>query len=67
MMKFTFLIQALIYIGKEKSNAKFIESVIIDDNGRPWRIPLIWLDDVSRSNVAKGLPIYKRGGIARNG
>jgi hypothetical protein len=61
------IMQGAMRKAAKKSNAKFIESVIIDDNGRPWKIPLIWLDDASRSNVAKGLPIYKRGGIARNG
>ena len=61
------IMQGAMRKAAKKSNAKFIESVIIDDNGRPWKIPLIWLDDASRSNVAKGVPIYKRGGIARNG
>jgi hypothetical protein len=28
---------------------------------------MIWLDEASKFNVQKGLPIYKRGGIAVNG
>jgi hypothetical protein len=28
---------------------------------------MIWLDDAAKFNVQKGLPIYKRGGIAVNG
>ena len=51
----------------KKSGAKFIKTAIIDDNGKGWEVPMIWLDEASKFNVQKGLPIYKRGGIAVNG
>ena len=51
----------------KKSGAKFIKTAIIDDKGRGWEVPMIWLDDAAKMNVQKGLPIYKRGGIAING
>ena len=51
----------------KKSGAKFIKTAIIDDKGRGWEVPMIWLDDGAKMNVQKGLPIYKRGGIAING
>ena len=51
----------------KKSGAKFIKTAIIDDKGRGWEVPMIWLDDAAKMNVQKGLPIYKRGGIAVNG
>ena len=50
-----------------KSGAKFIKTAIIDDKGRGWEVPMIWLEDAAKMNVQKGLPIYKRGGIAVNG
>jgi hypothetical protein len=51
----------------KKSGAKFIKTAIIDDKGKGWEVPMIWLDEASKFNVQKGLPIYKRGGIAVNG
>ena len=51
----------------KKSGAKFIKTAIIDDKGRGWEVPMIWLEDAAKMNVQKGLPIYKRGGIAVNG
>jgi len=51
----------------KKSGAKFIKTAIIDAKGRGWEVPMIWLEDAAKFNVQKGLPIYKRGGIAVNG
>jgi len=51
----------------KKSGAKYLKTSIIDDKGRGWEVPLIWLDDQAKLNVARGLPAYKRGGIAVNG
>jgi hypothetical protein len=51
----------------KKSGAKFIKTAIIDNKGRGWEVPMIWLEDAAKFNVQKGLPIYKRGGIAVNG
>ena len=51
----------------KKSGAKYLKTSIIDDKGRGWEVPMIWLDDQAKLNVARGLPAYKRGGIAVNG
>ena len=51
----------------KKSGAKYLKTSIIDDKGRGWEVPMIWLDDKAKFNVARGLPAYKRGGIAVNG
>jgi hypothetical protein len=52
----------------KKSGAKFIKTSIIDDKGRGWEVPMIWLDDtVVKLNVQKGMPIYRKGGMVVNG
>jgi len=53
---------------QKKSNAKLMESVIIDDKQRAWRIPFLSIKDpVAQETIAKGLPLYKKGGIAKKG
>ena len=46
-----------------------METAIIDDNGIGWRVPMILLkeNEAAIANIARGLPAYKRGGIAING
>jgi len=51
----------------KKSSAKFVKTSIMDSKGVAWEVPMIWLDDQSKFIVSKGLPAYKRGGIARHG
>jgi len=51
----------------KKSGAKFVKTSIMDEKGVAWEVPLIWLDDKAKFIVSKGLPAYKRGGIAING
>ena len=51
----------------KKSGAKFIKTSIIDDKGRGWEIPMIWLDDSAKFTVQKGMPIYRKGGMVVNG
>ena len=51
----------------KKSGAKYLKTSIIDDKGRGWEVPLIWLDDQAKFNVARGMPAYKKGGMAVNG
>ena len=51
----------------KKSGAKFVKTSIMDQKGVAWEVPMIWLDDQAKFVVSKGLPAYKRGGIARHG
>jgi len=51
----------------KKSGAKFVNTSIMDENGVAWEVPMIWLDDQAKFTVSKGLPAYKRGGIAKHG
>jgi hypothetical protein len=51
----------------KKSGAKFVKTSIMDNNGVAWEVPMIWLDDQAKFVISKGLPAYKRGGIAVNG
>jgi hypothetical protein len=53
---------------EKKSNAKLMESVIVDDKKRPWRIPFLSIKDpVAQETIGKGLPLYKKGGLAKKG
>ena len=53
---------------EKKSNAKLMESVIMDDTRRPWRIPFLSIKDpVAQETIGKGLPLYKKGGLAKKG
>jgi hypothetical protein len=53
---------------QKKSNAKLKESVILDDKQRAWRIPFLSIKDpVAQETIAKGLPLYKKGGVAKKG
>ena len=53
---------------EKKSNAKLIESVIMDDKRRPWRIPFLSIKDpVAQETIGKGLPLYKKGGLTKKG
>jgi hypothetical protein len=53
----------------KKSGAKIIETSIIDDKGVGWKVPMIYLKGNNEAlfNISKGLPAYKRGGIAAHG
>jgi hypothetical protein len=52
----------------KKSGAKFLKTAIIDDKGRGWEVPMIWLDNTAvKLSVQKGMPIYKKGGMVING
>ena len=52
----------------KKSGAKYLKTSIIDNKGRGWSVPMIWLDNTAvKFNVQKGLPIYKKGGMVVNG
>jgi hypothetical protein len=52
----------------KKSGAKYLKTSIIDDQGRGWSVPMIWLDNAGvKYNVQKGMPIYKKGGMVVNG
>jgi len=53
---------------EKKSNAKLIESVIMDNKRRPWRIPFLSIKDpVAQETIGKGLPLYKKGGLTKKG
>jgi len=53
---------------EKKSNAKLMESVIMDDKRRPYRIPFLSItDSVAQETIEKGLPLYKKGGLAKKG
>ena len=53
----------------KKSGANIIETAIMDNNGVGWKVPMIYLKGNNKAlfNIAKGMPAYKRGGIARHG
>ena len=53
----------------KKSGAKIIETAIMDNKGVGWKVPMIYLKGNREAlfNIAKGMPAYKRGGIARHG
>lgn len=52
----------------KKSGAKYLKTSIIDNHGRGWSVPMIWLDNAGvKFNVQKGMPIYKKGGMVVNG
>ena len=51
----------------KKSGAKFSYTAIIDDKGRGWEVPIMLFDDQSKFIISRGLPAYKRGGMAVNG
>ena len=53
----------------KKSGAKIIETAIMDNKGVGWKVPMIYLkgNREALSKISKGLPAYKRGGIARHG
>jgi len=53
----------------KKSGAKIIETSIIDNKGVGWKVPMIYLKGNNEAlfNISKGLPAYRRGGIARHG
>ena len=52
----------------KKTGAKYLKTSIIDDKGRGWEVPMIWLDNTAvKFNVQKGMPIYKKGGMVING
>ena len=43
----------------KKSGAKFIKTAIIDNKGRGWEVPMIWLEDAAKFNVQKGDEIFE--------
>jgi hypothetical protein len=53
----------------KKSGAKIIETAIMDNKGVGWKVPMIYLKGNREAlfNISKGMPAYKRGGIARHG
>jgi len=53
----------------KKSGANIIETSIIDSKGVGWKVPMIYLKGNNEAlfNISKGMPAYKRGGIARHG
>ena len=53
----------------KKSGAKIIETSIIDDKGVGWKVPMIYLKGNNEAlfKISKGLPAYRRGGIAAHG
>jgi hypothetical protein len=53
----------------KKSGAKFMKSVIVDDNNRAYEVPMLLIKDNPQAidRISKGLGAYKRGGIAVNG
>ena len=53
----------------KKSGAKFMKSVIVDDNNRAYEVPMLLIKDNPQAidRISKGLGAYKRGGIAING
>jgi hypothetical protein len=50
-----------------KSGAKFMKTVIVDDNNRVWEVPMILFKEnkAAQAIIDKGLPIYKRGGVVK--
>ena len=53
----------------KKSGAKFMKSVIVDDNNRAYEVPMLLIKDNPQAidRISKGLGAYKRGGMAING
>jgi hypothetical protein len=53
----------------KKSGAKFMKSVIVDDDNRAYEVPMLLIKDNQQAidRISKGLGAYKRGGIAING
>jgi hypothetical protein len=53
----------------KKSGAKFMKSVIVDDDNRAYEVPMLLIKDNPQAidRISKGLGAYKRGGIAING
>jgi len=51
----------------KKSGAKFMKTVIMDDNNRAWEVPMILIKEnkAAQAIIDKGLPIYKRGGVVK--
>jgi hypothetical protein len=51
----------------KKSGAKFMKTVIVDDNNRAWEVPMILIKEnkAAQALIDKGLPIYKKGGIVK--
>jgi len=51
----------------KKSGAKFMKTVIMDDNKRAWEVPMILIKEnkAAQAIIDKGLPIYKRGGVVK--
>ena len=53
----------------KKRGPNIIQPSIMDSKGVGWKVPMIYLKGNNEAlfNIAKGLPAYKRGGIARHG
>jgi len=51
----------------KKSGAKFMKTVIMDDEKRAWEVPMILIKEnkAAQALIDKGLPIYKKGGIVK--
>jgi hypothetical protein len=50
----------------KKSDAKLMESVIKDGEGRPWRIPFLLVKDPkAQETISKGMSLYKKGGLVK--
>jgi hypothetical protein len=50
-----------------KSGAKFMKTVIVDEDKRVWEVPMILIKEnkAAQSLIDKGLPIYKKGGTVK--
>jgi len=50
-----------------KSGAKFMKTVIVDDEKRAWEVPMILFKEnkAAQAIIDKGLPVYKKGGIVK--
>ena len=60
------ILQNAIRSVAKKSDAKLIESVIMDGEGRPWRIPLLLIKDPkAQEAISKGMSLYKKGGLVK--
>jgi hypothetical protein len=51
----------------KKSGAKFMKTVIVDENNRAWEVPMILIKEnkAAQALIDKGLPLYKKGGIVK--
>jgi hypothetical protein len=51
----------------KKSGAKFMKTVIVDDNNRAWEVPMILIKEnkAAQALIDKGLPVYKKGGTVK--